>query len=151
MKKMIAVVVAGLFLMAGAGPAEARGQGGGGRGGGGHSGFRGGHFHGHHFHGHGFRGSVVIGGGYWGPYWGPYWDPYWYPSYYPYSPYGYAPAGYAPATYSAEPQTYIEQSAPSYWYYCEAQKAYYPYVRECPGGWLTVLPQPQGAPAEPKQ
>jgi hypothetical protein len=49
---------------------------------------------------------------------------------------------------STEPQTYIEQSGPSYWYYCETAKAYYPYVRECPGGWLTVLPQ---AAPEPKQ
>jgi hypothetical protein len=140
MKKMIAVVVAGLFLMAAAAPADARG-GGGGRGGGHAGGFRGGRFQGHHFHGHhGFRGGVVIGGGVW---LGPYWDPYWYPGYYPYYPYPYETVPVA-----AEPQTYIEQSGPSYWYYCEGAKAYYPYVRECPGGWLTVLPQ---AAPEPKQ
>ncbi|HMH50206.1 MAG TPA: hypothetical protein VK548_08245 [Candidatus Acidoferrum sp.] len=142
MKKMIAVVVAGLFVMAAAAPADARGPGGGGGhgGSGGHGGggFRGGRFHGHHFHGHGFRSSVVIGG-----YWGPYWDPFWYPAYYPYAPY----YPYEPVPVATEPQTYIEQSGPSYWYYCEGAKAYYPYVRECPGGWLTVLPQ--GAP-EPK-
>ena len=136
MKKMIAVVLVGLFLIAAAGPVDAAGRGGGGRGG---HGFHGcGHFHGHHFHGHGFRGSVVIGGGVW---LGPYWDRYWYPPYYPYYP-------YEPVPVVAEPQTYIEQSGPIYWYYCEAAKAYYPYVRECPGGWLTVLPQ--GAP-ESKQ
>jgi hypothetical protein len=139
MKKMIAVVVAGLFLIAAAAPADARGHGGGGRGGG----FHGGRFSGHHFRGHGFRSGVVIGGGVWlGPYWYPGYDPY-YP-YYPYYPY----APYAPVPVAAEPQTYIEQPGPSYWYYCEAAKAYYPYVRECPAGWLTVLPQ--GAP-EPKQ
>ena len=139
MKKMIAVVVAGLFLVAAAAPADARGSGGGGRGGGHASqGFRGGgRFQGHHFHGHhGFRGGVVIGTGVW-------LGPYWYPPYYPYYPYPYDPVPVV-----AEPQTYIEQSGPSYWYYCEGAKAYYPYVRECPGGWLTVLPQ---AAPEPKQ
>jgi hypothetical protein len=143
MKKMIAVVVAGLFLMAAAAPVYARGNGGGGRGGHGGSGFRGGRPGHHHFH-HGFRSGVVIGGGVW---LGPYWDPYWYPGY-PYYPYSYGPYPYAPAAVVDEPQTYIEQSGPGYWYYCEAAKAYYPYVRECPGGWLTV--QPQAAP-EPKQ
>ena len=135
MKKMIAVVVAGLFLMAAAAPAFAAGRGGGGRGGHGGAGFHGGRFHGHHFRGHhGFRSSVVIGGVWLGP---GYWGPYWYPPYYPYYP-------YEPVPVAAEPQTYIEQPGPSYWYFCEAARAYYPYVRECPGGWLTVLPQ--GAP-----
>jgi len=33
--------------------------------------------------------------------------------------------------------------APSqYWYFCNASKAYYPYVRECPSGWQRVTPQP---------
>ena len=137
MKKMIAVVVVGLFLIAAAAPAYARGHGGGGRGGHGGQGVRGGRIHGHHFHGHGFRGGVVIGTGVW-------LGPYWYPPYYPYYPYD----PYEPVPVVAEPQTYIEQPGPSYWYYCEAAKAYYPYVRECPGGWLTVMPQ--GA-SEPKQ
>ena len=137
MKKMIAVVVVGLFLIAAAAPAYARGHGGGGRGGHGGHGFQGGRFHGHHFHGHGFRGGVVIGTGVW-------LGPYWYPPYYPYYPY----YPYEPVPVVAEPQTYIEQPGPSYWYYCEAAKAYYPYVRECPGVWLTVMPQ--GA-SEPKQ
>jgi hypothetical protein len=84
----------------------------------------------------------VIGTGVWlGPYWGPGWGPYWGypPAYYP----PYAPAYAAPVV--VEPQTFIQQSAPSYWYYCEDAKAYYPYVRECPTGWLTVVPQ---APSE---
>ena len=34
----------------------------------------------------------------------------------------------------------------SYWYYCAASRAYYPYVNECPGGWMKVLPQPPGQP-----
>jgi hypothetical protein len=50
------------------------------------------------------------------------------------------------------PPVYIEQnqeSAPdvqeqqdSWWYYCPAQRAYYPYVKTCPQGWQRVAPQP---------
>lgn len=132
MKRIVAVVVmAGLFLIAAA-PADARGRGGGGHG----HGVRGGGFHGQRFHGHhGFRSSVVIGTGIW---LGPYWGPYWYPPY--------APGYTTPIVVESQPQTYIQQSpAQSYWYYCEDAKAYYPYVKECPAGWLTVAPQ---APSE---
>jgi hypothetical protein len=81
---------------------------------------------------------------------GPYWDPWYYPPYYYYPPYG-PPL----VVEQAPPTVYIEQEgAPSesttpatpaqtnYWYYCEAQRAYFPYVQECPGGWQKVLPQP---------
>jgi hypothetical protein len=30
-----------------------------------------------------------------------------------------------------------------YWYYCEASRAYYPYVASCPGGWKQVPATPQ--------
>ena len=46
-----------------------------------------------------------------------------------------------------QPQVYIEQNpapaaAPTnYWYYCVDAKAYYPYVKDCPGGWQQVVPQ----------
>lgn len=99
-------------------------------------------------HGHGgavrfglFVGApVVLSSGYWGPH-------YYYPSPY-YSPY-YAPAAAVPVS----PPTYVEQGQPSgpaapaapqpgYWYYCGSAQAYYPYVRECPGGWQRVSPQP---------
>jgi len=30
----------------------------------------------------------------------------------------------------------------SWWYYCVDSKTYYPYVNQCPGGWLRVAPQP---------
>lgn len=66
---------------------------------------------------------------------GSYWNPYWYPPYYAYPAYG-------PVVVESQPPTFIEQS-PSYWYYCESAKAYYPYVKDCAGGWLTVVPQPQ--------
>ena len=44
----------------------------------------------------------------------------------------------------AEPQPeYVQlpQYDPNYWYYCENPRGYYPYVSECPGGWMKVVPQ----------
>jgi hypothetical protein len=75
---------------------------------------------------------------------GPLWYPYYYPyPYYPY-PYPYYPVPIASPT---PPTRYIEQGqegaddAQDYWYYCTESKTYYPYVKECPGGWLRVVPQ----------
>lgn len=78
---------------------------------------------------------------------GPVFVPWYYPApyyYYPY-PYYYPPV----VTVPSSPPTYIEQGggqAPAqsqaYWYYCADAKAYYPYVKECPGGWQRVAPQP---------
>lgn len=101
---------------------------------------RGGHG-GHGGHGH-F--DLVIG-----PYWGPWYYPpplYYYPPYYP-----------PGMVERASPPVYIEQQATppvssqaapqtNYWYYCDAAKGYYPYVKECPSGWQRVLPQPPGQP-----
>lgn len=28
------------------------------------------------------------------------------------------------------------------WYYCASSQTYYPYAKECPGGWQRVPPQP---------
>lgn len=96
-----------------------------------------------------YWGGPYWGGGYWGGgYWGgaPY---YWggVPYYYP--PYGYAP----PVVVQPAPQVYIErdpqsgapvqQQQPSqWWYFCPGANGYYPYVKECPGGWQRVAPQP---------
>lgn len=92
-----------------------------------------------------YWGAGYWGGGYWGaPYWGGYYAPY-----YPY--YGYPPVVVQPA-----PQVYIERDAPpqtapppaspapqqNWWYFCPGAGAYYPYIRECPGGWQRVAPQP---------
>lgn len=86
-------------------------------------------------YGYGYRGY-----GYWGPrYWGPgvWWGPsaWWWgaPYYYP-----------APATVIQQPPVYV-QPAPSseeqqYWYYCQNPQGYYPYVKECPKGWMKVVP-----------
>jgi len=115
----------------------------------------GGHYYrgGHRYYGHRYYYGPRYG--WWRP-WGyyprfyPYPDyyPYYYPSYYPYS---------STVVVPSTPQTYIEreqeeyesgpESAPSgVWYYCPGPKAYYPYVKECPGGWQTVPAEP---PAEP--
>ena len=98
-------------------------------------------------HGGHMRFGVYVGPGYWYP-----------PSYYTYPPYYYPPYYYPPAVVApAAPPTYIEQGvaqpgpaqvapAPAqpqgFWYYCDGSKAYYPYVKECPGGWQRVAPQP---------
>jgi hypothetical protein len=124
--------------------------------------FRGGEFHGdrfrggherferfdrfdrfHRFHRFGFFGDF----GFVGPAFGfgvdPFfWDPFWFPS--PYPAYTYAP----PLVIQPESQVYMQQpsspAAPTYWYYCDDAKAYYPYTQQCPGGWLKVLPTPVG-------
>ena len=49
------------------------------------------------------------------------------------------------------PPVYIEQApaAPppqNYWYYCTDPQGYYPTIKECPGGWLKVVPQTQPTP-----
>lgn len=94
--------------------------------------------------------GVVIGGPVWGPSWNyPHYYPY-YPYYPYYYPYYYPPAVVVPST----PPTYIERSepepsstTPGVWYYCPDSKTYYPYVKECPGGWQTVPAQPPPEPA----
>jgi len=108
------------------------GHGGGGHGGGGWHG--GGHVH---------VGVVVGGGGWWGPWGYPYYG--YSPYYYGYPPYYYPPVA-APAQY-VEQAGAVSQEAPAQqgsWYYCAESKTYYPYVKECPGGWQRVAPQPPG-------
>lgn len=81
------------------------------------------------------RFGVVIGGPFYP--WG-YYPPY-YPYYYPYPP----AAPVAPPTYIEQGDTQVPPQQPSgSWYYCEASKTYYPYVKECPAGWQRVAPQP---------
>jgi hypothetical protein len=86
------------------------------------------------------RVSVGVGFGFGYPYWG---GPWWaYPP-----PYYYYPA----PVVVQQPVTYVEQnpqavSTPAanagWWYYCDQSRGYYPYVRECPGGWQRVPPTP---------
>jgi len=80
---------------------------------------------------HGFRGGLWLG-----PLWGPWWvDPYLY----------YLP----PPVVVERPMTdYYVQPAPpqseepTYWYYCRKPDGYYPYVKQCPEGWMKVVPTP---------
>ncbi|RZI44134.1 hypothetical protein EGT07_01515 [Herbaspirillum sp. HC18] len=104
-------------------------------------------------HGHGHVGVGV--------YFGPGWGGWYYPPPYAYYPYPAYPAypGYPyPAAVSSGPVTYVERApamqssgpvteAPraqsNNWYYCHQPDGYYPYIKECPGGWQTVPAQPQ--------
>ncbi len=87
-------------------------------------------------HGGGFHGTIWIGPG-WGWGWGvPY--PYYYPYYYYPQP---------PVVVQQQPPAYeYQEQAPQtqqyYWYFCPEANAYYPYVRQCPGGWKKVIPTP---------
>lgn len=71
--------------------------------------------------------------------------PYFYPPLYAYPPY------YPPTTVvvPTTPPVYIQdegkrpaQPQTNYWYYCRNPEGYYPYVKQCPEGWLQVAPQP---------
>jgi hypothetical protein len=82
--------------------------------------------HGHRGHGHsGVR--VFINPGFVVPF-GSYSEPY-------------APP---PVVVAPAPRVSVEPAPPppTYWYYCDAAQAYYPYVQQCPGGWRQVLPSP---------
>ena len=133
---LLVVVLALSLLVSGMAFAQ-RYSGSGGHGGGGHRGdYHGGGGHHGYYYGSGI--DVVIGGPFWGVPW--YYPPYYYPYYYPYD---YTPIVEVPSS----PPTYIERSQPSstppgVWYYCPDSKTYYPYVKECPGGWQTVPAEP---------
>jgi hypothetical protein len=66
--------------------------------------------------------------------------PLFYPYAYPYPVYS------PPAVVEAAPPVYV-QSEQQYWYYCRSAQGYYPYVKECPDGWLQVVPQPSPPPS----
>jgi len=81
-----------------------------------------------------WRGSV-------GVYIGSPWPP---AVYYPPPVYYYPPRVVVVPPPPPPPPVYIEQSVPysgNYWYYCQAAGAYYPDVRDCPGGWIRVPPR----------
>ena len=66
---------------------------------------------------------------------------HWYPGpayYYPPAPVYVSP----PA-----PPVYVERSdvvpeGPGTWYFCRESNSYYPYVKQCPGGWTRVPARP---------
>ena len=114
----ITLFLAAALLVAAAAPAEA--------------------YHRHHHYGHyGHYGHGLP--------WGPFlpFSPYSYVTPYPYvSPYV---VPQAPSVVIQQPpyvQPQQSQPAQQYWYYCTDPSGYHPYVPECPGGWLKVVPTP---------
>lgn len=118
----------------------------------------------HHDHGHHHNNFIFGIGGFYDPWlWGGYYGPGMWRSYYGpgfWGPYGYRGYGYADPffrpyyTYPpavavpSQPPVYIQKQEPKrvqpktdYWHYCQDPQGYYPYIRECPGGWLQVSPQ----------
>jgi len=93
---------------------------------------------------HAARVGVYIGPGY--PYYYPVVPaPYYYPPY--------PPPVVAVPVEPASPPEYIEQgqarsnagdaNTSGMWYYCDASKRYYPYVKQCASGWREVPARPQ--------
>jgi hypothetical protein len=35
-----------------------------------------------------------------------------------------------------------------YWYFCQNPEGYYPYVKQCPDGWMKVVPSPPPPPQQ---
>ena len=102
--------------------------------------------HHHGRHGHGGHGGHARFGFYIGA---PLFAAPFYPYYAPAYPRYYPPVVVAPAP----PPVYIENTAvpaapvtaeapENWWYYCMDARGYYPYVRDCPGGWQRVAPRP---------
>jgi hypothetical protein len=121
LRYLLAAVAAALALFAVAAPAQADGR--------------------WHHGGSHWRGGVFLNFGVPYPY---YWGPRYY--YYDYGPPAYyysPPVVVAPAS----PPVYVERgdddaaAKPTWWYWCPSAKGYYPYVKECPGGWQRVAPQ----------
>src|SRR5262245_25948876 len=90
------------------------------------------------------RGAVVVGPRVWAPRLGPY--PWWGPRVFVAPPLVVAPAPLVvapPAIVPAPPLAAVgPQTPPASWYYCADSGAYYPYVSQCPSGWVAVAPTP---------
>ena len=108
----------------------------------------------HRGHGHGHSHGPIVRFGF------SYGFPIYAPGYFP-APYYTYPRYVVPApTYIYPPAVIVHPSPPVYvergitqaepappqvqndWYYCAGSQAYYPYVKECPGGWQRVPAQP---------
>ena len=69
--------------------------------------------------------------------------------------------------YYSQPPVIIHQQAPNvyvqpapqyapappapesnYWYFCRESNGYYPYVKQCPQGWMKVVPTPPSVPLQ---
>ncbi len=77
-----------------------------------------------------------------------YYDPFFYPPFHHYPPIVIPVA--PPVVVPSAPPVYVQQQEEivthqpqaSDWYYCRNPDGYYPYVKQCPDGWLRVDPQP---------
>ena len=99
--------------------------------------------------GHGGHGSRVGIGVWLGPGWWPGWGwPYYYPSYYPYYPAEQTIVIQQPEVYE-QPTPQAEQ--PVYWYFCKNPQGYFPYVKQCPSGWMKVVPTPPDSSVTPPE
>lgn len=50
-----------------------------------------------------------------------------------------------PAAYSPPPPVSVYANPTNqWWYYCTQPAGYYPYVQQCPAGWIRVSPRPPG-------
>jgi len=102
--------------------------------------------------GHGGHGPHVGVGLWLGPWWGPgWWGPQYYPSYY-YPSYYPEP----PLVIQQQPEVYVQPASQAeqqavYWYFCKNPQGYYPYVKECPSGWMKVVPTPPVPPSPPPE
>jgi hypothetical protein len=61
-----------------------------------------------------------------------------------------------PTPYAVPYPVYVQypaygQAQAQYWAYCQSPQGYYPYVTECPGGWLPVAPTSTPPPLLPGQ
>jgi len=131
--KLVCLTI-GLLAMIANVPVLARGSEGGSGGGHGGSSYN---------HGNSHLNLGISVGGYYGPGfygYGGYGYPYYYPPYYYPPAYAYPPTVIVPST----PPVYIQREQPqtNYWYHCQDPEGYYPYVKNCPAGWLQVAPQP---------
>ena len=132
--KVVAVLLVLMFAAVSESAMAQRGSHGGGYGHGGAYSHGGGHGHGGGW-GYGVGLGLALGLPLlWSGYYAPYAYPapvYAYPApayAYPAPSAGYVEQGYAPAAPAPQQD----------WYFCAGSNAYYPYVRECPGGWQRV-------------
>lgn len=106
-----------------------------------------------HGHRHSHGPTVRFGFSYGFPVYAPRYFPapfYTYPAYAVPAPvvYAYPPAviRYSPAPVYVERSIAPAESAPyqaqSDWYFCTGSQTYFPYAKECPGGWQRVPAQP---------
>lgn len=100
-----------------------------------------------HGHGGGYYGGHHGGGLYIGPSFG-FYSGFGYPAPY-YSPYYAYPPNVtivppSPPVYIERPAPVAPNYPPNFWYYCRNPDGYYPYVKECPNGWVQVPARPPG-------